>query len=88
MFIFQLFSTHSNKASWPPEQKNFCSIRWYGYFLSSNSMGEVKPTEQIKKVSLIMKEKHINISLIHLQEIQVSGFREVCLHWTNSSSIY
>lgn len=31
-------------------------------------MGEVNPTEQMKKVSLIMKEKHINISLVHLQE--------------------
>lgn len=56
--------THSNKASCPPEQKNFCSIRWYGYFLSSNNIGDVKPTEQMKKVNLPGKEKNILFNII------------------------
>lgn len=39
-------------------------------------MGEVKPTEQIKKVSLNRPEKHININFIYHQERQGSGTRK------------
>lgn len=42
--------TYSKKASCPPDDKNFCNIRWYGNFFSSKSMGAVNPMEQMKKV--------------------------------------
>lgn len=54
VYKYQYFHarTYSNNASCPPQETNFCNMRWYGNFFSSNNMGEVKPTEQMKKVSL------------------------------------
>lgn len=34
----------------PCEETKYCSMRWYGIFLSSKSMGLVNLTEQIRKV--------------------------------------
>jgi len=45
-------NTYSKKAVCPPDWTNFCNIRWYGYFFSSNNMGDVNPTEHIRNVNL------------------------------------
>jgi hypothetical protein len=41
-----------NSAFCPPEERNFCNIKWYGCFLSSNNIGDVNPTEHTRNVNL------------------------------------
>jgi len=43
---------YSKKVCWAPHAKNLWSMRWYGCLRSSNSIGDVKPTEHIKNVNL------------------------------------
>jgi len=40
------------RADCPPQVINFCNMRWYGCFLSSNNITDVKPREHTRNVNL------------------------------------
>lgn len=91
--------THSNSAFCPPEETNFCSIRWYGCFLSSNSIGDVNPTEHTRNVNLLNQQsvsikQRSSLEVINntnekiLNALVFSLFHAKTKYWKPSGPIY